>query len=94
MRRHNDRTLRKTANAHLTEKRTMAAKRDDIHPVPADRALFHAVAIGAFATGAIAIGAVAVGALVIGRLRILEGRIERLSIGTLTVDHLNVRDKP
>jgi hypothetical protein len=32
-----------------------------------------------------------VGAMAIGRLRVLEARIEKLSIGTLTVDHLNVR---
>jgi len=33
------------------------------------------------------------GAMAIGRLRILEARIEKLSIGTLTVDHLNVRSR-
>jgi hypothetical protein len=33
------------------------------------------------------------GAMAIGRLRVLEARIEKLSIGTLTVDHLNVRSR-
>jgi hypothetical protein len=31
--------------------------------------------------------------LAIGRLRVLEARIEKLSIGTLTVDHLDVRSR-
>jgi hypothetical protein len=52
-------------------------------------------AIGALAVGAIAFGAAAVGALVVGvvtvrRLGILDARIEKLSIGTLTVDHLHL----
>jgi hypothetical protein len=37
-----------------------------------------------------AVGALAIGALAIGRIRVLEARIERLSIGTLTVDQFNV----
>jgi len=35
----------------------------------------------------------AVGAMAIGRLRVLEARIEKFCIGTLTVDHLDVRSK-
>jgi hypothetical protein len=38
-------------------------------------------------------GRTAVRALAIGRLRVLEARIEKLSIGTLTVDHLDVRSR-
>ena len=40
-----------------------------------------------------AIGALAVGAMTVRRLRILEARIETLSIGQLTVDHLHVRSQ-
>jgi hypothetical protein len=32
-----------------------------------------------------------VSAMAIGRLRVLEARIEKLSVGKLTVDYLNVR---
>ena len=35
----------------------------------------------------------AIRAMAIGRLRILEARVEKLSISTLTVDHLNVRSR-
>ena len=49
-----------------------------------------ALAVGAVAIGAVAIGAVAVGVMTVRRLNILKGRIERLSLGTLTVDHLSV----
>jgi hypothetical protein len=34
-----------------------------------------------------------VGAMTVRSLRILEARIEKLSIGTLTVDYLEVRSK-
>jgi len=49
-----------------------------------------ALGVGAFALGAAAIGAIAVGAIAIGRLRILEARVEKLAIGTLTVEYLNL----
>jgi hypothetical protein len=48
-----------------------------------------ALAVGAFALGAVAIGAIAAAAMAIARSRVLEARIEKLSNGTLTVDHLN-----
>ena len=57
------------------------------------RTALRAQAVGAFALGAAAIGVIAVGAMAIGRLRILEARVEKLSFGTLTVDHLNVRSR-
>jgi hypothetical protein len=50
-----------------------------------------ALAVGAVAFGAIAIGAFAVGVMTVRRLKVLEARIERLSIGTSTVEHLDVR---
>ena len=52
-----------------------------------------AAAIWAKVLATPAIGAIAVGAMVIGRLRVLEARIEKLSIGILTVDHLKVRSR-
>lgn len=50
-----------------------------------------AIATGAAAVGAVAIGAVAVGAFAIGKLSLRHGRIEKLEIGELTVDRLNIR---
>jgi hypothetical protein len=50
------------------------------------------LALGATAIGAFAIGAVAIGALVIRKVAIRDGRIDRLSIGELTVDRLVIRD--
>ncbi len=50
------------------------------------------VAIGATAIGAFAMGAVAIGALAIRKLAVRSGRIERLSIGELTVDRLLIKD--
>jgi hypothetical protein len=57
----------------------------------ARRALGKVKVVGAVAFGAMAIGALAVGAMTVRRLKILEARIERLSIGTLVVDRLEVR---
>ena len=52
-----------------------------------------AVAAGALAVGALAVGALAIGALAIRRLVIWSGRVEKLSIGELTVDRLIMRDR-
>jgi hypothetical protein len=52
-----------------------------------------ALAVGTFALGAAAIGTIAVGTMAIGRLRVLEARMEKPFIGTLTADHLNVRSR-
>jgi hypothetical protein len=51
-----------------------------------------AAAVGALAVGAMALGAFAIGALAIRRLVIWSGRVEKLSIGELTVDRLIMRE--
>ena len=48
-----------------------------------------ALAVGALACGAMGIGILANGALTVRMLKVLDARIEKVSIGTLTVDQLN-----
>jgi hypothetical protein len=48
----------------------------------------------AVALGALAFGVVAIGAIAIGRLVIKNATIKDLHVGSLTVDHLIIKDQP
>jgi hypothetical protein len=50
------------------------------------------LAIGAAAMGAFAIGALAIGALAVRKVALRGDRVEKLSVGQLTVDRLLVKD--
>jgi hypothetical protein len=62
----------------------MTQAKGAIRKVKMGSTAIRALAIGAVAFGAAAIGALAVGAMTIRRLRVLEARIEKFSIDTLT----------
>ena len=71
----------------------MTQTKSAAHAIKTGSSAMRALAVGAFALGAAAIGGIAVGAMAIRRLRIRDARIEKLSIGTLILDHPNVRSR-
>lgn len=60
--------------------------------VSVSRGAMGAGAVGALALGALAVGAMAIGALAINRMMVRRARIEHLSVGTLEVDELILRN--